>query len=145
MSPLLISCLPHLDAPLGAATLVSDFSTADPFYSQEPVLNTSLTLAKSLDCGSDTSTVLSDVDVTCVQGIPAGNLTLASYDLATPWGVVVDGDYVLDDIASSIRVGVYARVPILWSTTECDFCYSPPSTLPHRTAVRIGPDAPAVL
>ena len=131
MSPLLISCLIYLypNAHLGAAILVSDFSTADPFYSPELALNTSLTLAKYLGCASDTSTVLSDADATCVQGIPAGNLALAAYDLGISWDIVVDGDYILNDIASSIRDGVYARVPTLWSTTECDFCYFLPSTL----------------
>ena len=129
MSPLLIQCLPHLDVPLGAAILVSDFPTADPYYSPELALGTSLTLATSLGCASNTSTVLSDANATCVQGIPAGNLALASYDLAISWDIVVDGDYVLNDIAGSIRDGVYARIPTLWSTTECEICYFLPSTL----------------
>ena len=97
---------------LGA--LLSDFSSAGPFYSPELALNMSLTLATSLGCASDTLTVLSGVDVTCVQGIPAGNLALASYDLAISWDIAVYGDYVLNDIASSIRDGVYAGVPTLW-------------------------------
>ena len=63
------------------------------------------------------------------QGIPAGNLTLASYHLGISWDIVVDGDYVLNDIVGSIRDGVYSRVSTLWSATECDYCYFLPSTL----------------
>lgn len=129
MSPLLVPCLPHPDIYIGAAILVSDFSTNDPFYSPELALNVSLTLAKYLGCASNTSTVLSDAVATCVQDILAGDLVLASYNLGISWDIVVDGDYVLNDITGSIRDGVYARVPTLWSTTECDICYFLPSTL----------------
>lgn len=124
-----IPWLLHADIRSGAAILISDFSTADPFYSPALALNTSLTLAKYLGCASNASTSLSDTDVTCVQDKPAGNIVLAAYDLGISWDVVIDGDYILDDIASSIRDGVYARVPTVWSTTECDFCYFLPSTL----------------
>ncbi|KAI9568484.1 alpha beta-hydrolase [Boletus coccyginus] len=112
-----------------AAILVSDFSTSNPFYSRELALNTSLTLAKYLGCASNTSTMLSNIDASCVQDMPARDLALASYHLGISWDIVVDGDYVLNDIVSSIRDGVYARIPTLWSTTECDLCYFLPSTL----------------
>ncbi|KAG8214344.1 Carboxylesterase [Butyriboletus roseoflavus] len=112
-----------------AAILESDFSTSDPFYSPELTLNVSLTLAKYLGCASNASTVLSDTDATCVQDILAGVLALASYNLGISWDIVVDGDYVFNDITGSIRDGVYARVPTIWSTTECDFCYFLPSTM----------------
>lgn len=129
MRPHFIIFLLHPDAHLGAAILVSDFSTSNPFYSRELALNTSLTLAKYLGCASNTSTMLSNIDASCVQDMPAGDLALASYHLGISWDIVVDGDYVLNDIVSSIRDGVYARIPTLWSTTECDLCYFLPSTL----------------
>ncbi|KAG6370573.1 hypothetical protein JVT61DRAFT_11369 [Boletus reticuloceps] len=87
-----------------------------------------LAFAKYIGRASNSSTALS-TDVTCIQDIPAGSLALASYDLRISWDIVVDGDYVLDDIASSIRDCVYARIPTLWSATECDYCYFLPSTL----------------
>ena len=71
--------------------------------------------------------MLSDGYVICVQGIPAGNLVLACYDSGIFWDIIVDGDYILNDIASSIRDGMYAHIPTLWSTA--DFCYFLPSTL----------------
>ncbi|KAG9308861.1 alpha beta-hydrolase [Chiua virens] len=126
---ILIRSVLHAEAHVDAAILVSDFSTANPFYSPELALNTSLTLAKYLGCASDTSVSLSNADVICVQDTPAGNLALAVYELGLSWDIVIDGDYVLNDISSSVRDGVYARVPTLWSTTECDFCYFLPSTL----------------
>ncbi|KAF8443231.1 hypothetical protein L210DRAFT_195675 [Boletus edulis BED1] len=46
-----------------------------------------------------------------------------------PQDIVDDGDCVLDDTASCIRDGVYARIPTLWSATECDYCYCLPSML----------------
>jgi len=129
VGPHFIIFLLHPDAYLGAAILVSDLSTSDPFYSRELALDTSLTLAKYLGCASNTSTMLSNIDASCVQDMPAGDLALASHDLGIFWSIVVDGDYVLNDIASSIRDGVYARIPTLWSATECDFCYFLPSSL----------------
>ena len=108
---------------------MSDFSTGNPFYSPELALNTSMTLAKYLGCASNISTELSNAGAVCVQDTPASSLVLASYDLGISWDIVVDGDYVLNDISSSIRDGVYARVPTLWSSTECDYCYFLPSTL----------------
>ena len=100
-----------------------------PGPSPELALNTSRTLTKYLGCASNTSTLLSNTDATCVQDVPAGNLALASYDLGMSWDIIVDEEYVLDDIASSIRDGVYAHVPTLWLSTECDCCYFLPSTL----------------
>lgn len=88
-----------------------------------------MTLAKYLGCASNISTELSNAGAVCVQDTPASSLVLASYDLGISWDIVVDGDYVLNDISSSIRDGVYARVPTLWSSTECDYCYFLPSTL----------------
>ena len=130
MSLRFTSCLLLLtNAPPGAAILLSDFSTTSVFYPPALALNTSLTLAKYLGCASSTSTSLSDVDVSCVQDTPAGDIALAAYNHRISWNIVIDGDYVLDNIANSIRDGVYARVPTLWTTTECDFGYFLPRSL----------------
>lgn len=113
----------------GAAILESDFGTSTPFYSPALALNTSLTVAKYLGCASNSSTVLTEADVLCVQQQSAENVVMASYNLGLSWDIVVDGDYVLDDIEGSIKDGVYARVPTIWSTNECEYCYFLPSTL----------------
>ena len=126
MSPLLISCLIYPDAHLGAVILVSDFGTADPFYSPELAPNTSLTLTKYLGCASDTSTLLSDADVIGVQGIPAGNLALASCDLGISWGIVVDEDYIPNDITNSIRDGVLRSRPHLLVNHQMRLLLLPP-------------------
>lgn len=105
---------------------MSHFSTGPPFSSPALALNTSLTLAKHLSCASDTSTLLSDGDITCVRDKPAVDVALVAYDLHILWDAVVDGDYILTD---SIRNSVNGRVPTLWSATECDYCYFLPRTL----------------
>ncbi|KAH7913937.1 alpha beta-hydrolase [Hygrophoropsis aurantiaca] len=119
----------YTDGLFSAAVLESDFGTSTPFFSPELALNTSLTVAKYLGCASNASTTLTEADVDCVRNVPAENLALASYNLGISWDIVVDGDYVLNDIAASIRDGAYARVPTIWASNECEYCYFLPTTL----------------
>ncbi|KIJ64611.1 hypothetical protein HYDPIDRAFT_132661 [Hydnomerulius pinastri MD-312] len=119
----------YTEGLFSAAVLESDFGTSNPFYSPELALNTSLSVAKYLGCASNASTSLSEADATCVQDTSAADVALASYNLGISWDITVDGDYVLDDIASSIRDGVYARVPTIWATNQCEYCYFLPTTL----------------
>ncbi|KIJ64610.1 hypothetical protein HYDPIDRAFT_167886 [Hydnomerulius pinastri MD-312] len=119
----------YTEGLFSAAVLESDFGTSTPFYSPELALNTSLTVAKYLGCASNTSTVLTEADVACVQQVPAGDVVMASYNLGLSWDIVVDGDYVLNDIAASIRDGMYARVPTIWASNQCEYCYFLPTTL----------------
>ncbi|KAF8546375.1 alpha beta-hydrolase [Imleria badia] len=111
------------------AILESDFGTSTPFYSPALALDTSLTVAKYLGCASNSSTVLTQADTLCVQQQPAANVVMASYNLGLFWDIVVDGDYVLNDIEGSIKDGIYARVPTIWSTNQCELCYFLPPTL----------------
>lgn len=76
----------------------------------------------------------------CVQGLPAGDIAMASYDLGISWSIAIDGDYVLDDIASSIRDGAYARVPTIWASNECEYCYFLPSTISPNANASVFPD-----
>ncbi|KAH7925556.1 alpha beta-hydrolase [Leucogyrophana mollusca] len=119
----------YTDGLFSAAVLESDFGTSTPFFSPELALNTSLTLAKYLGCASNTSTTLSDADAECVQKLPAADLAMGSFNLGLSWDIVVDGDYVLNDIAASIRDGAYARVPTIWASNQCEYCYFLPTTL----------------
>ena len=127
MSLHFISCLLLLtDAPPGAAILLSDFGAFSISHPLALALHMSLTLAKYLGCMSSTSTSPSDADVSRVQDTPAGGIALAAYNLKISWNIVIDGDYILDNVANSIRDGVYACVPTLRTTTECDYCCLPP-------------------
>lgn len=76
----------------------------------------------------------------CVQGLPAGDIAMASYNLGISWSIAIDGDYVLNDIASSIRDGVYARVPTIWASNECEYCYFLPSTISPNANASVFPD-----
>ncbi|KAH0826194.1 alpha beta-hydrolase [Lanmaoa asiatica] len=119
----------YTEGLFSAAILESDFGTGSPFYSPALALNMSLTVTKYLGCALNSSTILTEADVLCVQQQPAGNVVMASYNLGLSWDVVVDGDYVLVDIEGSIKDGVYARVPTIWSTNQCEVCYFLPATL----------------
>ena len=51
--------------------------------------------------------VLTEADAPCVQQRPFVNVVMAPYyKLGFSWNIVVDGDYVLDDIQGSIKDGV---------------------------------------
>lgn len=76
----------------------------------------------------------------CVRGISAAGLVQASYDLNISWDIVIDGDLVLTDIASSIRDGVYARVPTIWATNTCEYCFFIPSSIPPNASASAFPD-----
>ncbi|KAG0698307.1 alpha beta-hydrolase [Suillus ampliporus] len=119
----------YTEGLFSAAILESDFGTSNPFYSPELALNTSLQLAKYVGCASNSSTDLTESDLECVANMSAGDLAVASYNLSISWDIVVDGDYVLNDIASSIMDGMYARVPTIWATNQCEYCYFLPTTL----------------
>ncbi|CCM04473.1 uncharacterized protein FIBRA_06653 [Fibroporia radiculosa] len=124
----------YTDGLFNAAVLESDFSISNPFYSPELALDTSLTLAKGLGCASNSSTVFNETMAICVRDLPTEEIVAASYDLGISWDIVVDGNYVLADIATSIRDGDYARVPTIWSTNECEYCFFLPASIPANAS-----------
>ncbi|KAG1725308.1 alpha beta-hydrolase [Suillus lakei] len=120
----------YTEGLFSTAILESDFGTSNPFSSPQLALNTSLELAKYVGCASNSSTILTESDVECVANTSAGDLATASYNLRIAWTIVVDGDYVLNDIASSIMDWhSTARVPIIWAANQCEYCYFLPTTL----------------
>ncbi|KAG2146243.1 alpha beta-hydrolase [Suillus clintonianus] len=119
----------YTEGLFSAAILESDYGTSNPFSSPNVALNTSLQLAKHVGCASNSSTSLTGSDVECVANVSAGSLAIASFNLGIAWTVVVDGDYVLNDIAGSIMDGICARVPTIWATNQCEYCYFLPATL----------------
>ncbi|EGO19154.1 hypothetical protein SERLADRAFT_443197 [Serpula lacrymans var. lacrymans S7.9] len=130
----------YTDGLFSAAVLESDFSTSNPYLSPELGLNTSLTLAKYLGCASNSSTTFNDSVASCVQALPAANIAMASYNLGLTWNIVVDGDYVLTDIEDSIKDGMYGRVPTIWSSNQCEYCYFLPTTVLPNSSTSIFPE-----
>ncbi|TFK52302.1 alpha beta-hydrolase [Heliocybe sulcata] len=124
-----------------SAILESDFGQSTPFTSPSYVLNTSLTLAKYLGCASNSSSSLTAPTISCMQSLPASSLSLASYNLGLSWNIVIDGDYVLNDIKSSIQDGVYARVPTIWASNQCEYCYFLPTTISPTSPPSVFPDS----
>lgn len=124
----------------GAAILESDFPQNDPFLSIPLAQNISLELAQYLGCAANSSTTFNDTMALCVQSLPVGDVVMASYNLGISWSIAIDGDYVLDDIASSIRDGAFARVPTIWASNECEFCYFLPSTIAPNANYSVFPE-----
>ncbi|KDQ52050.1 hypothetical protein JAAARDRAFT_62194 [Jaapia argillacea MUCL 33604] len=128
--------------PSGSIILESDFSTLDPFVSPTIAQTiTSLPLAKALNCTPTNSTTFTPAAAECVAALPAGDVALASYDLGISWDITIDGDYILTDIATSIEEGVYAKVPTIWASNACEYCYflGPPAINPTNTSSALFP------
>ena len=68
------------------------------------------------------------------------DIVATSYDLNLSWEIIVDGDLVLTDIASSIKDGNYARVPTIWATNECEYCFFIPDSIPVNASPSAFPD-----
>ncbi|KZT68210.1 alpha/beta-hydrolase [Daedalea quercina L-15889] len=130
----------YTEGLFSAAILESDFGQNDPFLSIPLAQNISLRLAQYLGCASNSSTTFNDTMALCVQKLPAGDIAMASYNLGISWSIAIDGDYVLTDIASSIRDGAYARVPTIWASNECEYCYFLPSTIAPNANASVFPD-----
>ncbi|KZT11252.1 alpha beta-hydrolase [Laetiporus sulphureus 93-53] len=131
----------YTEGLFSAAILESDFPLLYPFLAPTLALNNSLTLAKYLGCAVNSSTFFTDEMALCVQNLPAGDIAMAAYYLGIYWDITVDGDYVLTDIASSIEDGVYARVPTIWTSNECEFCYFMPASIPPNSSSSVFPDS----
>ncbi|EPQ50984.1 alpha/beta-hydrolase [Gloeophyllum trabeum ATCC 11539] len=131
----------YTEGLFSAAILESDFGQSTPFTSPSYVVNTSLTLAENLGCAANGTTTLTSSVISCMQSLPAESLSLASYNLGLTWNIVIDGDYVLTDIASSIEDGVYARVPTIWSSNQCEYCYFLPTTIAPNSPPQIFTDS----
>ena len=147
MSLHFISCLLLLtDAPPGAAILLSDFGAFSISHPLALALHMSLTLAKYLGCTSSTSTSPSDADVSRVQDTPAGDIALAAYNLKISWNIVIDGDYILDNVANSIRDGVYACVPTSGRPPSAIIAaFLPEKPVLHCTTLCVRSDTSSVL
>ncbi|KZT12089.1 alpha/beta-hydrolase [Laetiporus sulphureus 93-53] len=130
----------YTEGLFSAAILESDFPQNDPFLTPTLALNNSLMLAKYLGCAVNSSTSFTDEMALCVQNLSAGDIAMASYYLGLSWDITVDGDYVLTDIASSIKDGVYARVPTIWSSNECEYCYFLPTSIAPNSSSSAFPD-----
>ncbi|KDQ52043.1 hypothetical protein JAAARDRAFT_184634 [Jaapia argillacea MUCL 33604] len=142
MTRYLLGTNPKYTAGLfSAAVLESDFSASNPFYSPRLALNTSLGLAKTLNCTPESTTTFDSTIASCVAALPAADVALASYNLGISWDITIDGDYVLADIASSIRDGAYGRVPTIFASNQCEYCYFLPSTInPKNTSATVFTD-----
>ncbi|KAL6304990.1 alpha beta-hydrolase [Sparassis latifolia] len=131
----------YTDGLFSAAILESDFGTSDPFLATPLALNQSLRLAKGLNCAPNTTTTFTEEIAACVKNSSAGDIALASFELGIAWSIAIDGDYVLTDIASSIKDGAYARVPTIWASNECEYCYFLPSTIPPDSSASVFPES----
>ncbi|EGO03848.1 hypothetical protein SERLA73DRAFT_102154, partial [Serpula lacrymans var. lacrymans S7.3] len=131
----------YTDGLFSAAVLESDFSDSSPYFSPTESLNTSLTLAKDVGCASNSSTVFDETMALCVKSLPVTDIVLASYNYGLSWDIVVDGDLVLTDIASSIKDGMYARVPTIWSSNQCEYCYFLPTSIAPDSPPSIFPES----
>ncbi|KZT27425.1 alpha beta-hydrolase [Neolentinus lepideus HHB14362 ss-1] len=131
----------YTEGLFSSAILESDFGQSTPFTPPSYVFNTSLTLAKNLGCAPNSSSSLTASVISCMQSLPASSLSLASYNLGVSWNIVIDGDYVLTDIASSIQDGVYARVPTIWASNQCEWCYFMPTTISPASPPSVFPDS----
>lgn len=100
----------------------------------------SLTLAKALGCADNSSTEFNETMAVCVRALPTMDIVATSYDLNLSWEIIVDGDLVLTDIASSIKDGNYARVPTIWATNECEYCFFIPDSIPVNASPSAFPD-----
>ncbi|TFK52301.1 alpha beta-hydrolase [Heliocybe sulcata] len=106
-----------------AAILESDFPQLDVFAPAEVNLNMSLRLAQAVGCASNSTTEFSRSIAGCVRDLPAGDVVMASYNLNLAWNPVVDGDLILTDIADGTADGLSSRVPTIWTSNECEYCY----------------------
>ncbi|PCH34321.1 alpha/beta-hydrolase [Wolfiporia cocos MD-104 SS10] len=131
----------YTEGLFSAAILESDWPTSNQFYSVERSLDVSLTLAKALGCASNSSTAFTETMALCVRELPTMEIVAASYNLGLSWEIIVDGDLVLTDIASSIKDGDYARVPTIWATNECEYCFFIPDSIPVNAAPSYFPDS----
>jgi len=93
-----------------------------------------------LGCASNDTTSFSESIALCVRSLPTQDIVETSYNLGISWEIVVDGDLVLTDIASSIKDGDYARVPTIWATNECEYCFFIPSSIPPNASASAFPD-----
>ncbi|KZT08692.1 alpha/beta-hydrolase [Laetiporus sulphureus 93-53] len=131
----------YTDGLFSAAILESDWPTSNRFYSRERSLEVSLTLAKALNCASSSSTQFDEPMALCVRNLSTEEIVATSYNLGISWEIVVDGDYVLADIATSIKDGVYARVPTIWATNECEYCFFIPTSIPPNSSASVFPES----
>ncbi|KAH9951319.1 Alpha/Beta hydrolase protein [Amylocystis lapponica] len=130
----------YTDGLFSAAVLESDFETSDPFYSPRLALNTSLALAKLIGCADNSTTEFTNDIALCAQEKPAIDLINASFDYGFSWDITVNGDLVLADIATSIRDGIYSRVPTMFVSNECEYCYFLPTTILPNSSTSAFPD-----
>ncbi|KAF9821386.1 hypothetical protein IEO21_00632 [Rhodonia placenta] len=130
----------YTDGLFSAAVLESDFGQGDPFLVPVLANNNSLKIAQYLGCADNSSTTFTDTMASCVQAQPAGDIAMASYNMGLSWSIAIDGDYVLNDIASSIMDGLYARVPTIWSSNDCEYCYFLPTTIAPNSSASVFPD-----
>lgn len=130
----------YTDGLFSAAILESDWPTSNQFFSVERSLDVSLELAKALGCASNSSTVFDESMAVCVRDLPTEEIVATSYDLNISWEIIVDGDLVLTDIATSIKDGMYGRVPTIWATNECEYCFFIPSSIPPNSPPSAFPD-----
>ncbi|KZT27424.1 alpha beta-hydrolase [Neolentinus lepideus HHB14362 ss-1] len=117
-----------------AAILESDFPQLNVFAPAAVNLNMSLKLAQSNGCASDSTTVFSNAIADCVRNLPAGDGVMASYNLSLSWNIVIDGDLIVTDIASSIVNGLSSQVPTIWTSNQCEFCYFIPASIANASA-----------
>ncbi|KAH9923672.1 Alpha/Beta hydrolase protein [Fomitopsis serialis] len=130
----------YTEGLFSAAILESDWPTSNQFYSPARSLELSLTLAKALGCADNSSTEFNETMAVCVRALPTMDIVATSYDLNLSWEIIVDGDLVLTDIASSIKDGNYARVPTIWATNECEYCFFIPDSIPTNASPSAFPD-----
>ncbi|KAH9829479.1 Alpha/Beta hydrolase protein [Rhodofomes roseus] len=130
----------YTEGLFSAAILESDWPTSNQFYSPARSLELSLTLAKALGCADNSSTEFNETMALCVRALPTMDIVATSYDLNLSWEIIVDGDLVLTDIASSIKDGNYGRVPTIWATNECEYCFFIPDSIPTNASPSAFPD-----
>ncbi|EPQ50983.1 alpha/beta-hydrolase [Gloeophyllum trabeum ATCC 11539] len=118
----------------GAAILESDFPQLDIFTPSAYALNTSLTLAKAIGCADNSTTTFSNAIAECVQTAPAGDIVMASFNLGLNWNVVIDGDYVPTDIVSAVTHGTSSKVPTIYTSNQCEYCYFIPAAIASAPA-----------
>ncbi|CCM00612.1 uncharacterized protein FIBRA_02648 [Fibroporia radiculosa] len=131
----------YTEGLFSAAVLESDVPIIDIYLSPKLALEPSLELAKYVSCADNSSTTFTNSMASCVQGLPADVIAMASYNLGISWDIAIDGDYILTDIVSSIEDGVYARVPTIWASNKCELCYMLPPTISPNSSASVFPES----
>ncbi|KAI8992947.1 alpha beta-hydrolase [Trametes punicea] len=127
----LLTANPKLTEGLfSAAIMESDGPVINVYFSPRQALGTSLQLAQELGCASATATSFTNDIALCVEQLPAADIVQASASLGITWDVVIDGELILADIQTSILDGVYHRVPTMWTSNECEWCFFVPPSIP---------------